>query len=72
MSDLPIGRGNAWNTVRRRDLRLVHRDFGKCSGGLIPFQGGSVKSGKVDIAAKVTRQVAEVSGLLDDGATPNK
>jgi hypothetical protein len=31
-----------------------------------------MKSGEVDIAAKVTGQVAEVSGLLDDWTTPDK
>ena len=72
MLHVPIGRCHARNAVLRLDIRLVHRNFGECACGLVPFQSGSANSGEIDVSAKVTGQVTEVSGLLDDWAATDK
>lgn len=50
-------------------LALVDDHLGEVSGGFVPLEGVSVDSADVYLTTEVAGQIAEVSALLDDGAS---
>jgi len=62
----PRRRRDTRNAVLRSNLGLVDGLLAQVSGILIPLEGVGGDGGDVNVAPKVSRQVAEVGALLDD------
>lgn len=64
---LPRRCRHARNALLFRDLAFVDWDLAERSRSLIPFDRVRNDRGDIDIATKVSRKVAEMRGLLDNG-----
>ena len=63
----PRGGSDTRNAVLRSNLALVDRLLGQMTRVLIPLERVGGNRRDVDISTEISRQVAEVGALLDDG-----
>lgn len=63
---IPGGRSNTRDPVLGGNLALVNGYLGQVAGVFIPFKRMSGYGRDVDIPAKITREIAKVSALLND------
>ena len=65
---IPCSSGDTWDPVLGSDFTLIDGYLGEVASVLVPFEGVGGNGRDVDVAAKVTREIAEMGSLFDDGA----
>jgi len=63
----PGGASHSGNPQLFGNLALVNRNSAKLTGSLVPLDRVSLNRGDVDISTEVSREITEVSTLLDNG-----
>lgn len=67
--DLPVCCCDSGYTIRGLNLTLVNSYIGQLSWCFIPSDSMRLYSFNIDISSKVTRKIAKVCSLFDDGAS---
>ncbi len=65
---LPDGRCHPGYAILRSNFGFVNSNLGEFASIFIPFEGMSVDTVDIYFAAKVARQIAEVSSLFNNRA----
>lgn len=68
----PAGCGNTGNPVLRGNLTLVDAHCRETSSVLVPVKGMGSYRGDVDFSTEVSREIAEMGSLFDDGTGANQ